>query len=103
VVFGLLSVAICFPMIHLVKNRWKVDDLLDVFAVHGVGGMIGSILLAASSAPALGGTGYATGMDFARQLHAQILGVASPPCGRGWPAWLWHGYRPHPAHARHAG
>jgi Amt family ammonium transporter len=76
VVFGLLSVAICFPMIHLVKNRWKVDDSLDVFAVHGVGGMIGSILLAAFISPALGGTGYATGMDFARQLHAQILGVA---------------------------
>jgi Amt family ammonium transporter len=38
--------------------------------------MIGSILLAAFISPALGGTGYATGMDFARQLHAQILGVA---------------------------
>jgi ammonium transporter, Amt family len=76
VVFGLLSVAICFPMIHLVKNRWKVDDSLDVFAVHGVGGMTGSILLAGFISPALGGAGYATGMDFDRQLQAQILGVA---------------------------
>jgi Amt family ammonium transporter len=75
VVFGALSVAICFPMIHLVKNRWRIDDSLDVFAVHGVGGMTGSILLAVFIAPALGGAGYAPGMDFARQLEGQVLGV----------------------------
>lgn len=75
VVFGLLSVLICFPMIHLVKNRWKVDDSLDVFAVHGVGGMTGSLLLAGFISPAMGGTGYAPAMDFTRQLQAQALGV----------------------------
>jgi ammonium transporter, Amt family len=74
-VFGVLSVAICFPMIHLVKNRWRIDDSLDVFAVHGVGGMTGSILLAIFIAPSLGGAGYAPGMDFTKQLEGQVLGV----------------------------
>jgi Amt family ammonium transporter len=75
VVFGVASVGICFPMIHLVKNHWKVDDSLDVFAVHGVGGITGSILLAGFISPALGGTGYGPGMTFMRQLQAQAMGV----------------------------
>ncbi|NBC35305.1 ammonium transporter [Novosphingobium sp. FSY-8] len=73
--FGLAATAICFPMIQLVKAKWKVDDSLDVFAVHGVGGMTGSILLAVFIAPALGGTGYATGMTMNSQLLGQAVGV----------------------------
>jgi Amt family ammonium transporter len=74
--FGVAAAAICYPMIQIVKTKWKIDDSLDVFAVHGVGGMIGSLLLAPAIAPALGGSGYAKGMDLALQFHAQILGVA---------------------------
>jgi Amt family ammonium transporter len=44
-----------------VKNRLRIDDSLDVFAVHGVGGMLGSLLLALFLTPALGGAGYAEG------------------------------------------
>jgi Amt family ammonium transporter len=46
-----------------------------VFAVHGVGGITGSILLAFFLHPALGGTGYAEGMTMASQLIAQMAGV----------------------------
>jgi Amt family ammonium transporter len=73
--FGVAAAGLCYPMILLVKHRWKVDDSLDVFAVHGVGGMLGSVLLALFMAPGLGGTGYASGMDFAHQVLAQLLGV----------------------------
>jgi Amt family ammonium transporter len=53
--FGLAAAAVCYPMILLVKHRCKIDDSLDVFAVHGVGGMLGSLLLAVFLSPALGG------------------------------------------------
>ena len=62
-------------MIQLVKFRLKIDDSLDVFAVHGVGGMTGSLLLAVFIAPGFGGTGYAAHMGTASQLVAQAIGV----------------------------
>ncbi|MFN3457422.1 MAG: ammonium transporter [Novosphingobium sp.] len=73
--FGALAAGVCYPMIQLVKQRLEIDDSLDVFAVHGVGGMLGSVLLAVFIAPSFGGTGYAEGMDLARQLIAQVAGV----------------------------
>lgn len=73
--FGALAAGVCYPMIQLVKQRLEIDDSLDVFAVHGVGGMLGSVLLAVFIAPTFGGTGYAEGMDLARQIVAQVAGV----------------------------
>jgi Amt family ammonium transporter len=73
--FGAVAAGICFPMIHLVKQKLEIDDSLDVFAVHGVGGMTGSILLAVFLSPDLGGTGYAEGMTMLSQLGGQLVGV----------------------------
>jgi len=75
VLFGVVAASACYPMIQLVKFKLQIDDSLDVFAVHGVGGMIGSLLLAVFLAPELGGTGYAEGMTMASQLAAQGIGV----------------------------
>ncbi|HZU63314.1 MAG TPA: ammonium transporter [Novosphingobium sp.] len=72
---GCTGAAVCFPMIQLVKQKWRIDDSLDVFAVHGVGGMTGSVLLALFLSPALGGAGYSQDMDLARQALAQLAGV----------------------------
>ena len=74
--FGLAAALICFPMIQLVKQRLKVDDSLDVFAVHGVGGMSGSVLAGLFMAPALGGTGLPAGQTIVGQVLAQAAGVA---------------------------
>ena len=74
-VFGIVAATVCYAAIQLVKQRLKIDDSLDVFAVHGVGGITGSILLAFFLHPALGGTGYAAGMGMASQLGAQLAGV----------------------------
>jgi Amt family ammonium transporter len=74
-VFGAAAAGICYPMIQLVKFKLQIDDSLDVFAVHGVGGITGSILLAVFLNPALGGTGYHDGMGLASQLVAQVVGV----------------------------
>jgi Amt family ammonium transporter len=77
VAIGIAGGVMCFFATALVKHRLRIDDSLDVFAVHGVGGMAGSLLVAVFAAPALGGGGYARGMDLARQLAAQAAAVAA--------------------------
>jgi Amt family ammonium transporter len=74
---GAIAAVVCYFAIQLVKNRLRIDDSLDVFAVHGVGGMLGSLLLALFLSPALGGAGYAEGMTMPAMLGAQALGVAA--------------------------
>ncbi|HTH98705.1 MAG TPA: ammonium transporter [Stellaceae bacterium] len=74
-VIGLAAGIVCFFATHTVKHRLHIDDSLDVFAVHGVGGMVGSVLVAVLMLPALGGVGFAAGLDLGRQLLAQVLGV----------------------------
>ena len=77
IVLGIVAAALCYPMIQLVKQKLKIDDSLDVFAVHGIGGITGSILLAVFISPSLGGVGYAEGMGMGSQLGAQLLGVGA--------------------------
>ena len=74
---GLVGSVVCYGAIQLVKLRMHIDDSLDVFAVHGVGGIIGSILLGVFLSPALGGTGYGEGMGMGSQLAAQFIGVGA--------------------------
>lgn len=72
---GVIAAIVCYPMIGLVKNRLHIDDSLDVFAVHGVGGIIGSLALAVLIGKSFGGVGYAANMDMARQFIGQAVGV----------------------------
>jgi len=76
-VFGLVAAAACYAAIQLIKQRLQIDDSLDVFAVHGVGGMTGSLVLAVFLEPELGGTGYAEGMTVTDQLLAQLAGIGA--------------------------
>ncbi|MFA7603723.1 MAG: ammonium transporter [Novosphingobium sp.] len=75
IVFGVLAASACYPMIQLMKQKLEIDDSLDIFAVHGIGGITGSILLAVFLSVDLGGVGYAEGMDMGRQFLAQFVGV----------------------------
>ncbi len=79
IILGLLAGVVCFYAVGLVKNKLQIDDSLDVFAVHGVGGIMGSILVAVlmSDNPNLylGGRGYAEGMNMASQLWVQVKAV----------------------------
>ncbi|HPD93083.1 MAG: ammonium transporter [Rhodobacter sp.] len=50
VVIGLVAGVLCQEAVNLVRNRLKIDDMLDVFAVHGVGGIFGTIMVAALGA-----------------------------------------------------
>ena len=76
IVIGLLAGMVCFWFVGLIKGILKIDDSLDVFAVHGIGGMMGSLLLAVFASESLGGVGYAEGAGMASQLWVQLKGVA---------------------------
>jgi ammonium transporter, Amt family len=72
---GAIGSFICFSAIQIVKQRLKIDDSLDVFAVHGVGGMLGSLLMPIFILPILGGPGYEQGASMTTMLVAQGIGV----------------------------
>jgi Amt family ammonium transporter len=72
---GAIAGAVCFIATGFIKRRLRIDDTLDVFAVHGVGGMLGSVLVGVFASAGLGGVGYAAGMDMGAQVKEQILAV----------------------------
>jgi len=77
-VIGILGGFLCFNMTNLLKIKLRIDDSLDVFPVHGVGGALGTILAGVFASASLGvfsGQGYAEGMDMASQLTVQFTGV----------------------------
>ena len=88
IVLGLLGGIVCFFAVQLVKQNWKVDDSLDVFAVHGVGGMLGSIFFPLFMSQSLGGIGFGDGQDLAGQLGAQALGVGLVAVWTALVTWL---------------
>tara|TARA_B100001248_G_scaffold110486_2_gene82465 strand:- start:17660 stop:18871 length:1212 start_codon:yes stop_codon:yes gene_type:complete len=68
---------ICYVLVSFVKNTLKVDDSLDVFAVHGAGGVLGILLVSFLTDSNIGGAGYADGMSASSQFNIQLIGVAS--------------------------
>jgi len=79
-VIGFLAGIVCFNAVIFVKQKLKIDDSLDVFPVHGVGGIIGTLLagiFAASSLGIFSGQGLAEGMTISSQLGVQFVGVIS--------------------------
>lgn len=75
VVIGLCGGTVCYFATQLIKNKLKIDDSLDVFPVHGVGGALGTILAAVFVSAVYGGVGYAENMALGSQLGVQVLGV----------------------------
>lgn len=75
VAFGLAAGFLCYVAVGFVKNRIRIDDSLDVFAVHGVGGGLGILLTSFFGATALGGLGLDLSMG--AQFGAQLLGLAA--------------------------
>ena len=77
---GVIGGFICFFATSFVKQRLKIDDSLDVFAVHGVGGIAGSLLVGIFAMSELGGVGYTEGTTIASQMQAQVIGVGAALC-----------------------
>jgi Amt family ammonium transporter len=74
-VIGLIAGVVCFLATQIVKRKLKIDDSLDVFPVHGVGGFTGVLLTAVFSSTALDGLGLAEGVSMGSQLMVQLIGA----------------------------
>ena len=77
-VIGLSAGVICYYATQAIKQRFHIDDSLDVFPVHGVGGMLGTLLAGIFASDQLGvfsGQGYNEGMNMASQVRVQITGI----------------------------
>ncbi|MGR9087273.1 MAG: ammonium transporter [Gammaproteobacteria bacterium] len=72
---GVAAGTVCFYATQYVKRTLKIDDSLDVFPVHGVGGITGSLLTGVFAATSLGGFGLADGVTILHQLAVQLLAI----------------------------
>ncbi len=73
-IIGLVAGFLCLWGVTGLKKMLGADDSLDVFGVHGVGGIVGALLTGVFAAPGLGGTG-GDDFDIASQLLVQAEGV----------------------------
>jgi Amt family ammonium transporter len=74
-VIGLVAGFVCFLATQFVKRRLEIDDSLDVFPVHGVGGLTGILLTAVFSSTQFDGLGLADGVTVGQQLGVQAVGA----------------------------
>ena len=74
-VIGVIAGFICFYATQYVKRTLKIDDSLDVFPVHGVGGIMGSLLTGVFVSSQFGGLGLPEGVTIGHQVSVQALAV----------------------------
>jgi ammonium transporter, Amt family len=74
-IIGVTAGVVCFFATQYVKRTLKIDDSLDVFPVHGIGGITGSLLTGIFAASSLGGIGLAEGVTIMHQVGVQALAI----------------------------
>jgi Amt family ammonium transporter len=77
-VIGLLAGVICLWGVNSLKRMLGADDSLDVFGVHGVGGILGALLTGVFASPSLGGTG----------IYDYVANAVSPEYSIGGQVWI---------------
>jgi Amt family ammonium transporter len=77
IAIGAIAGVACFFATNYMKRALRVDDSLDVFPVHGVGGILGTALTGVFAATALGGVGYAEGQTMGGQVLVQLGGIVA--------------------------
>ena len=85
---GIAAGTACFFVTNYMKRTLRIDDSLDVFPVHGVGGILGTLLTGVFAASYLGGMGYAEGTTMGGQLVVQFVGVISTAAWCGIVTWI---------------
>jgi Amt family ammonium transporter len=88
VVIGLTAGTVCFFATQLLKRTLHIDDSLDVSPVHGVGGVIGTLLTGVFAAASLGGTGFLVQKSIGAQIGVQALGVLAAAAWCALLTWL---------------
>ena len=74
---GVAAGFVCFQCTVFIKRTLKIDDSLDVFPVHGVGGILGTFLAGIFVASEFGGAGLAKGVTMSEQVGVQLIGILS--------------------------
>ena len=74
-IIGFSAGIVCFYATQFIKRTLKIDDSLDVFPVHGVGGILGTVLAGILVASQFGGAGLAEGMTIGSQVGVQVTGI----------------------------
>jgi Amt family ammonium transporter len=74
-IIGGAAGVLCFFATNYMKRTLGVDDSLDVFPVHGVGGLLGTLLTGVFAASYFGGVGYPEGGSMSSQVLVQLSGV----------------------------
>jgi Amt family ammonium transporter len=85
---GAAAGVVCFFATNYMKRALGVDDSLDVFPVHGVGGILGTLLTGVFAAAAFGGAGFAEGRGMGGQLMIQLGGVLATAVWSGVLTWV---------------
>jgi Amt family ammonium transporter len=76
-VIGAAAGVVCFFATNYMKRALSIDDSLDVFPVHGVGGLLGTLLTGVFVSAALGGAGLPDKVSMAEQVGTQLVGIAA--------------------------
>ena len=74
-ILGLSGGILCYIAVDIIRIKLRIDDSLDVFAVHGVGGIIGTILCSLLMQSQFGGVGFDEGRTIIDHLKIQSYGV----------------------------
>ena len=75
IILGLAGGYVCYVAVDIIRGKLKIDDSLDVFAVHGVGGILGSLLVAVLATEGFSGVGLGEGVTVMSQLSVQAMAV----------------------------
>jgi Amt family ammonium transporter len=88
IVIGGTAGVVCFFATNYMKRTLNIDDSLDVFPVHGVGGLLGTLLTAVFAASYFGGGGYPEGQTMGGQLTVQLIGILAIGAWSGIATWV---------------
>ena len=75
IAIGTLASVVCYFSVNMIREKLHIDDSLDVFAVHGMGGILGTLLLALFGQSTLGGLGAVKAVSVQLGVQATALGV----------------------------
>lgn len=90
-VIGISAGIVCFYATLAIKQKFKIDDSLDVFPVHGVGGTLGTLAVGIFASSELGmfsGQGLSEGVTIGHQLLVQLTGVTAVVLYTAFATWL---------------
>lgn len=83
---GMITSVCCFFAVTGLKRKFGFDDALDVFALHGIGGMVGGVLTGIFAAPSLGGN--IANLAIGSQVVIQLMGIGLTVIYCGFFTWL---------------